>query len=201
LLVTATVKAPRIDLVTQSFAGPPDAAGAEALRIAADAAERAGASIRELGLPEIVAEAWRIQPIIQEFEAHQALAWEYRTHHEAMPPILRAKLDETAGLKPADYDAAREIAGRAREAMAHVFEGIDILLAFSAPGAAPKGLASTGDARFNRLWTLMGVPCVNIPGYVAEGGLPVGVQIIARYGDDAGALASARFLEEALTRF
>jgi Asp-tRNA(Asn)/Glu-tRNA(Gln) amidotransferase A subunit family amidase len=201
LLVTATVKAPRIGLVTQSFAGTPDAAGAEALRIAADAAERAGASVRELGLPEIVAEAWRIQPIIQEFEAHQALAWEYRTHHETMPPILRAKLDETAGLKPADYDAAREIAGRAREAMAHVFEGIDILLAFSAPGAAPKGLASTGDARFNRLWTLMGVPCVNIPGYVAEGGLPVGVQIIARYGDDAGALASARFLEEALTRF
>jgi Asp-tRNA(Asn)/Glu-tRNA(Gln) amidotransferase A subunit family amidase len=117
-----------------------------------------------------------------------------------MPPILRAKLDETVGLKPAEYDAAREIAGRAREALAHVFEDVDILLTLSAPGVAPKGLASTGDARFNRLWTLMGVPCVNVPGYVAEGGLPVGVQVIARYGDDAGALASARFVEEALTR-
>jgi len=198
LLTLATVKAPRIGLVTQSFAGAPDEAGAEALRIAAGAAERAGASVRELGLPEIVAEAWRIQPIVQEFEAHQALAWEYRTHHEAMPPILRAKLDETVGLTPADYDAAREIAGRAREALAQVFEGIDILLTLSAPGAAPKGLASTGDARFNRVWTLMGVPCVNVPGYVAEGGLPVGVQIIARHGDDAGAMASARFVEEAL---
>ena len=75
-----------------------------------------------------------------------------------------------------------------------------MLLTFSAPGAAPKGLASTGDARFNRLWTLMGVPCVNVPAYVADGGLPVGVQVIARFGDDAGALEAARFVEEALTR-
>jgi Asp-tRNA(Asn)/Glu-tRNA(Gln) amidotransferase A subunit family amidase len=46
----------------------------------------------------------------------------------------------------------------------------------------------------------MGVPCVNIPAYVADGGLPVGVQVIARFGDDAGALAAARFVEEALAR-
>ena len=84
--------------------------------------------------------------------------------------------------------------------MAEIFDDVDALLTFSAPGAAPRGLASTGDPRFNRLWTLMGVPCVNIPAYVADGGLPVGVQVIARFGDDAGALAAARFVEEALAR-
>ena len=81
-----------------------------------------------------------------------------------------------------------------------MFDDFDALLTFSAPGAAPKGLASTGDPRFNRLWTLMGVPCVNVPGHVAEGGLPVGVQVIARFGNDAGALAAARFVEEAVRR-
>ena len=74
-----------------------------------------------------------------------------------------------------------------------------MLLTFSAPGAAPKGLASTGDPRFNRLWTLMGVPCVNLPALVA-GGLPVGVQVIARFGHDAQALAAAQFVEDALRR-
>src|SRR5438445_7694716 len=69
LLPAAMVKAPRIGLVTQEFAGAPDAAGAEALRIAVAAAERAGASVRALKLPDIVADAWRIQPTIQEFEA------------------------------------------------------------------------------------------------------------------------------------
>jgi Asp-tRNA(Asn)/Glu-tRNA(Gln) amidotransferase A subunit family amidase len=200
LLPGATMATPRIGVVAQDFAGAPEAAGAEALRIATSAAERAGASVRTLSLAEIVAEAWRIHPTLQEFEAHQALAWEYRTHHDAMPPLLRARLDESAGTTPAAYDEARGIANRARRSLMKVFDEVDVILTFSAPGAAPKGLASTGDARFNRLWTLMGVPCVNIPAHVAEGGLPVGVQVIARFGDDAGALNAARFVEDALAR-
>jgi Asp-tRNA(Asn)/Glu-tRNA(Gln) amidotransferase A subunit family amidase len=200
LLPQAAVSAPRIGIVTQDFAGAPDATGAEALRIAVAAVERAGASARTLNPPEIVAEAWRIHPVVQEFEAHQALAWEYRTRYDAMPPLLRAKLDETRGMPPADYDRARGIANRGRKALAGIFDDVDVLLTFSAPGAAPKGLDWTGDPRFNRLWTLMGVPCVNIPATIAEGGLPVGVQVIGRFGDDAGALAAARFVEEALAR-
>jgi Asp-tRNA(Asn)/Glu-tRNA(Gln) amidotransferase A subunit family amidase len=200
LLPGAATGTPRIGVVTQDFAGLPDAAGGEALRIATTAAERAGASVRSLALPEIIAEAWRIHPTVQQFEAHQALAWEYRTQYDAMPPLLRGRLDESAGTLPAAYDEARGIANRARRSLMKVFDDVDVLLTFSAPGAAPNGLASTGDARFNRLWTLMGVPCVNIPAYVAEGGLPVGVQVIARFGDDAGALAAACFIEAALAR-
>src|SRR5260370_39615062 len=97
-LTGATVQVPRIGIVTQDFADAPEAASAEALRIASMAAENAGASVRPLELPEILAEAWRIHPIVQEFEAHHALASEYRAHHEAMPPLLRAKLDETIGI-------------------------------------------------------------------------------------------------------
>jgi Asp-tRNA(Asn)/Glu-tRNA(Gln) amidotransferase A subunit family amidase len=200
LLGDAAMRTPRIGIVTQDFAGAPGDASGEALRIATRAAERAGASVRTLALPEIVGEAWRIQPIVMEFEAHQALAWEYLTQYDAMPPLLRAKLDETAGISPADYDEARRIATRARGALTDIFEDIDVLLTFSAPGAAPTGLAYTGDARFNQLWTLMGVPCVNVPATIADGGLPVGVQVIARFGNDAGALAAARFVEEALAR-
>jgi Asp-tRNA(Asn)/Glu-tRNA(Gln) amidotransferase A subunit family amidase len=59
-------------------------------------------------------------------------------------------------------------------------------------------LDSTGDARYNQLWTLMGTPCVNVPAYVADGNLPVGVQTIAGYGDDAKTIAVARFMERAL---
>jgi Asp-tRNA(Asn)/Glu-tRNA(Gln) amidotransferase A subunit family amidase len=200
LLPLAAPPAPRIGVVTQDFAGAPEAASAEALRTAATAAERAGASVRALALPEIVAQAWRTGLTVQEFEAHQALAWEYLNRHDAMPPLLRAKLDETAGTLPTTYDEACRIANLGRHALAAIFEEVDVLLTFSAPGAAPKGLDSTGDARFNRLWTLMGVPCVNVPATIAEGGLPVGVQVIARFGADAGALAAARFVEEVLAR-
>jgi Asp-tRNA(Asn)/Glu-tRNA(Gln) amidotransferase A subunit family amidase len=200
LLPATAIATPRIGVVMQEFAGEPEAAGAEALRIAAKAVERAGASVRALKLPEVVAEAWRIHPTIQDFEAHRAFAWEYRENYDAMPPLLRDRLDESADITPADYDAARAIALRARAAVAETFGEFDILLTLSAPGAAPKGLASTGDPRFNRLWTLMGNPCVNLPAHVADAGLPVGAQVITGYGEDAKALAAALFVEEALKR-
>lgn len=198
LLPQASVPTPRIGVVTQHFAGAPDRSSREALRIATKAAERAGATVRTIEMPDIVAEAWRVHPVLQEFEAHQALAWEYLENYDALAPNLRGRLDESKGGTAAEYDEAIHVASRARHALAKVFEEVDVLLTISAPGAAPKGLGSTGDARYNRLWTLMGVPCVNIPAHVADGGLPVGVQVIARYGADAQALAAARFVEEAL---
>ena len=200
LLPGGAITSPRIGVVMQEFAGEPDSAGAEAVRIAAAAAGRAGAYVRALKLPEIVAEAWRIHPTIQDFEAHHSFAWEYRENYDAMPPLLRGRLDESRDIAPAAYDAARAITIRARAALAQVFEDVDILLTLSAPGAAPNGLSSTGDPLYNRLWTLMGNPCVNVPAHLAEAGLPVGAQVIAAYGDDARALAAARFVEEALGR-
>src|SRR6202035_1746985 len=76
LLQLAAARPPRIGIITQDFAGNADANGQEALRIAIAAAERAGASVRSLNPPDIFADAWRIHGTIQEFEAHQALAWE-----------------------------------------------------------------------------------------------------------------------------
>ena len=46
----------------------------------------------------------------------------------------------------------------ARAALGRVFSEVDVLITYSAPGAALKGLDSTGNARFNRLWTLTGNP-------------------------------------------
>jgi Asp-tRNA(Asn)/Glu-tRNA(Gln) amidotransferase A subunit family amidase len=197
-LLTTMSKAPSIGVVTQDFADAPDKEGAEALKFAAKAAEKAGASVRELKLPAIVADAWRIHTTVQQFEAHQAFAWEYRENYDSMPPLLRKRLDESRDIAPADYDEARAVARDARVVLCEKFREVDVILALSAPGAAPKGLDWTGDPRFNRLWTLMGTPCVNVPATVVEGNLPIGVQVIADYGDDAKALAAARFLETAL---
>jgi Asp-tRNA(Asn)/Glu-tRNA(Gln) amidotransferase A subunit family amidase len=197
-LNAAEMKSPRIGVVTQDFAGPPETGGAEALQHAARAAAKAGASVRELKMPEIVEEAWRIHIVVQQFEAHQAFAWEYGENYDIMPPLLRKRLDDSRHYTPADYDAARSVTVKARAALNEIFKDVDVLLALSAPGIAPKGLDSTGDARYNQLWTLMGTPCVNVPAYVADGNLPVGVQTIADYGDDAKAIAAARFMERAL---
>ncbi len=195
----AAATSPRIGVVRQEFAGAVEPAAEQGLMTAIKAATRAGASIETIDLPDMVREAWRIHPVIQDFEAHRALAWEFSERHDEIAPLLRATLDETVGITSKQYDDARRIGRRGRRELGEVFEGVDVLLTYSAPGAAPKGLSSTGDPRYNRLWTLMGTPCVNVPVEKVDG-LPVCVQVIARFGNDAGALAAARFLEDALAK-
>ena len=72
-----------------------------------------------------------------------------------------------------------------------------MLLTPSATGEAPEGLGSTGDARFNAIWTLAWTPCVTLPAGVGRKGLPLGIQFVGpRFADekllDAAAWVEAR---------
>ena len=148
--------------------------------------------------PASLAEAWQAQNTIQNHEMAAALAWEYDRHRALLSPLLRRQIEIGAAVSVSDYDEARRVAHRARGELGRLFAGFDAILTLSAPGPAPLGYANTGEARFNRLWTLMGNPCVNVPAGTSAGGLPVGVQVIAPFGRDEAALAAARFVEQAL---
>jgi Asp-tRNA(Asn)/Glu-tRNA(Gln) amidotransferase A subunit family amidase len=188
----------RIGILAQDFAGPPEDDSAAALDFAIRAAERLGARMVPVNAPAALAEAYMIHATIQDYEVHRTLAWEYDNHRDLLPPILCAALDEARNVTAADFDAARRTAHRARSSLNGMMDGLDALITFSSPGAAPAGLSSTGNSRFNRLWTLMGDPCVNVPGFINDAGLPVGVQIITRFGSDDKALRVAAFVEQAI---
>ena len=111
--------------------------------------------------------------------------------------LVREVLDRAQALTAAEYDEGRRTAHHARRALKELFGAYDAILTYATVGRAPA-IATTGDPRFNRLWTLMGVPCVNVP--VPGDGLPLGVQVIARFSDDGRALAVARMIEDALAR-
>jgi Asp-tRNA(Asn)/Glu-tRNA(Gln) amidotransferase A subunit family amidase len=170
----------------------------DAVERAARAAERAGARVKDLDLPPILQEATRAQRIIQDYEAFRALAFEYDRHRDRLGPTLRAQLDQAATIDADAYDDARRTTRRARLGFADWLADGEVILTPSAPGAAPHGLGSTGLPTFNRLWTLLGTPCVNVPGLTDAAGLPLGVQVVARFGRDRFALAAAAFLEHAL---
>ena len=193
-------RAPRVGVTRQAFAGEADPASEAALKSAIEALERDGAKIFDIQDPPEFATAWRLHPIIGDGEALRSLAWEWETHRDLIPPRLTEALSAAEAIGPEEFDEARRAGKRARIATHHFFREIDAVITFSAPGPAPKGLASTGDAKFNRLWTLLGVPCVNVPGYLDGRGLPVGVQVIAPFGRDDRALALASRLEAALQR-
>ncbi|MEL7462356.1 MAG: amidase family protein, partial [Pseudomonadota bacterium] len=72
----------------------------------------------------------------------------------------------------------------------------DVILCPAAPGPAPEGLASTGNAIFNGLWTYLGTPAITLPLFEAENDLPMGVQLVGPRGNDARLLRSARWLQD-----
>ncbi len=174
------------------------AAMQDAVERAARAAEKSGAKIRELELPPILAEATAAHRIIQDYEAFRALAFEYDRHRDRLGPVLRRQLDDAAKIDSDAYDDARRTTRRARKALLDLLADGEVMLMPSAPGAAPHGLGSTGEPTFNRLWTLLGTPCVNVPGLADPAGLPLGVQMVARFGRDRFALAAAAFVERAI---
>ena len=192
-----TPASPRLGVLRQDFAGEAEPDGVAALDAAIACCAAAGASIVDLATPPGIRLGWEVHPTIQDFEAAASLAWEHE--QGGMPPKVGAMLDLGAGISAADYDEARRGANQARREAKDLFRDVDAILTYAAPGAAPRlERGTTGDPRYNRLWTLLGTPCISVPGLTGEDGFPVGIQVVAPFGQDARALAVGRFLEAAL---
>lgn len=169
----------------------------DALSRSADLAANAGFDVGEIGEPEAMAQARDAHRTIQDYEAGLACGPDLARHRNQLSPVLIQTLERGQAISPSEYDAARKLAKRGRGATRALFGEVDILLTPSAPGAAPLGLETTGDPRFNKLWTLMGTPAVNIPGFRDNAGMPLGIQAVARFGQDRQLLGAAAMLERA----
>ncbi len=115
--------------------------------------------------------------------------------YESNPEALKALTGDRvrAGLAIDGHALERALARveKQKQRLRQVFQDYDALLTLAAPGEAPLGLSSTGNAVFSSIWTLMGVPVVTLPMLEGENGMPIGVQIIGARGADAKLLAVA----------
>ncbi len=195
----AAPSGPRIALTRTHLWQEASAAMQKAVETAGSIAASAGAKVTALTLPPVLEDAYEAQYTIQDYENVRALAFEYDRHRDRIDPMLRAHLTAALAITADQYDAARRTASRGRQALADAMADFDVILTPSAPGAAPAGLGATGNPLFNRLWTLMGAPCVNVPG-LSDNELPLGIQIVGRFGRDRLALEAALFVEQAIKR-
>jgi amidase len=152
---------------------------------------RAGAKVKEIGLPQDFAKIAQAQIDIMNYESYAALACERLQHYAGLSDKLKQLLKTAQQCDAARYDAAQVLVESCRGRLEDVFADLDVLLAPSAPGEAPAGLGATGDPIFCRVWTVLHVPAINLPCGFGPKGLPLGLQIIGRRGDDARALAVA----------
>ncbi|MEW6641157.1 MAG: amidase [Pseudomonadota bacterium] len=160
---------------------------------------RAGAHVvgRELPAEFDVAETAFAQVLNR--EAAQGLGWELAHARDRISPALREQLDAGLVVTAQAYVEAVTTLAQLRRLFPATLEDLDVLVTPAATGQAPAGLSSTGDSSFNWLWTALHAPTITVPAGDGPEGLPLGIQIVARRGDDRSALASAQWIATALT--
>ena len=102
----------------------------------------------------------------------------------------------TLALLPGAEDRARD--WREMRALRHAVDAAlpadAVWLTPAATGPAPDFDAGTGSPAFNRVWTLLGLPCCTVPLLQSEAGMPMGVQVVGAMGNDRGVLSVADML-------
>lgn len=185
---------PRIGLCRTPYWQSAQPETVEALENAAATLAAAGAEVNDLELPEDFAKLKEARATIGAYERGRAMAYEWHNCRSQLSERFRKMIQTGLDLPYEDYLEAQRTAGECRAQLSAIFQHHDILLTPSASGEAPEGLASTGDLTFQGSWTLLHVPCINLPTHKGPNGLPVGVQLVGASGNDDHLIAAARWL-------
>ncbi|MEC9196854.1 MAG: amidase [Pseudomonadota bacterium] len=118
-----------------------------------------------------------------------------RRGRDAMSDTLKNAMDRGKAIPARDYLAALDWKQIINAGLVEIFDRCDAIICPASTGPAPKGLESTGNAVFNGIWTLAGLPAVTLPIFTDRDGLPMGLQLVGRAGDDARLLRNARWLQ------
>jgi len=193
---------PLVEVVNQDSSSPPrlafvrspfwDQADPEARAAFQTLARRL--ACEEAELPTSFAEAAQIHRTLLEADLALSFSSEYERGKERLSPRLRTMIEQGRQTLAVDYNRAVAAVPGLRRALDDLLQRYDVILTPATTGVAPAGLASTGSPIFCTIWTLCGVPAVTLPLLTGEQGLPLGVQLIGREGDDARLLRTARWL-------
>jgi aspartyl-tRNA(Asn)/glutamyl-tRNA(Gln) amidotransferase subunit A len=179
---------------------------AQQVDAAAAALRRRGLRVREVSIPDM---EWTVatQLVTLRAEASAVHSRWIRTRPRAYGADVRTRLQLGALVAGADYVLAQRMRSRLRAAMGRVFQEVDVLLLPATPITAPLVGARTvrwrsGEepvdgalVRLTAPFNLTGLPALSVP-FGRAAGLPLGVQVVGQWMDEARVLAVGRLIEE-----
>lgn len=151
-------------------------------------------NLEELVMPETVAPVWDWQRTLMEAEIAQHYADEWARGRDQLSASLCAQVERGLATAPEAVATARAQIAVVNTAFDPLFDRVDAIVTPAVPGTAPLGLHSTGDPAFCTLWTFAGMPAITLPLLSGANGLPLGVQLVARHGNDAALIRAAQWL-------
>jgi Asp-tRNA(Asn)/Glu-tRNA(Gln) amidotransferase A subunit family amidase len=124
--------------------------------------------------------------------------WPLNTYRDRdaskLSDVMRERLKEAEAMT---LDGYRRLLGERAAARAlydELSDDVAATVTLAAPGAAPVGLASTGDPSFTVHTSYLGIPSVTLP-VLRDQALPLGLQVSGFADRDAETFATAAFLE------
>ena len=160
----------------------------------AELAEELGRGSPRSTLPEAFAAAHGLHGLIMGVDLARSFAAEYERGRDQLSERLREIIEDGRQALAIDYARALDLVPALRAALDPLFARYDVILTPATSGQAPRGLDATGSPAFCTIWTLLGLPAVTVPLLTGADGLPIGVQLVGRFGDDARLLRAARWL-------
>ncbi|MBA2934818.1 amidase [Sphingomonas sp. CGMCC 1.13654] len=189
---SATLAGARIGIARTPYWAEAGPATRDAIARTEQALRNAGAVIEEVALPD---DEWsdiaRVHDLVMHAEGGAAFLAADVTGGDGLHANMRAMVSARTASNRQRLVEAYDKAAAWRRAFDALAGGYDAILTPSTVAEAPRGLAATGDYLFNGMWTLLHVPCVNVPGCIAANGLPVGVTITGPRFADRRVLAMA----------
>lgn len=165
----------------------------------AELVDALGEHCDEVELPGLFNEAAIAHRRIMLAEIAHNLRPYYDHGADRLCPETRAAIEEGRSITAAEYLSALDWRETLYAGLEEIFDRYDAIVTPATPGQAPRGLASTGSATFNVLWSLTGVPAVSLPLLTGASGMPIGVQLVGRRNHDGRLLRTARWLVQTLS--
>ena len=163
---------------------------------------RAGAEVVPVALPDAFEAACDVLRTIMLAEAAQILGPLQERERARLSRDVECRVSTQGRAIGADTLARDYASRRAMIAAATAWlADFDALVAPPAPGPAPEGLATTGDPSCCTFAVAARVPGDHDSDRAAAGGLPLGMQLVARADDDDALLSVAAWCEAALPRW
>jgi Asp-tRNA(Asn)/Glu-tRNA(Gln) amidotransferase A subunit family amidase len=195
---TAVEEPPLPPLLTFAKTAVWDQADRETQEAFAELREMLGEECDELTLPEPFENAVEQHQTIMNADLAKCLARYYERGKDTLSDSLRERIEVGQKITAVDYLKAADGREFLNDGLAGVFDRYDAIITPAAVGEAPAGLDATGSPIFNTLWTFCGTPAITLPLMEGPNGLPLGVQLIGRRGDDARLLRAANWLVKRL---
>ncbi|MBT2375652.1 amidase [Pseudomonas fluorescens] len=159
-----------------------------------------GHQISEVTLPEAFAGVFDDHQLINDCEGARSLAKEFQAHPELLSDSTLAMFERAKVTTWEQESAAKARLTKLAPLLTQICRPFDGVLSVSCGMLAPTGLASTGPSDFIKFWGAFGWPQMNIPLWSGEGELPVGLQVVGAFRDDAQLLRVAHAISQGLHR-